>query len=443
MIYSLTKRAVLLEEDCNYIYTMSLSPGEQYLQVLDKVDANEGKTTLYDLRSLQKVAVLRETAHTNYYVKHSYPLVKFTADDSLFFRYNSKTVEVYDKKGEVVRTLKTGLLEFFEISRWSSEKNYLVAGVFLDKKSNKGNLLLFSADKEEPHYEKTINKAEEIKIKFSPTSNKFLIELQTYYDPTGKSYYGEYGLYIYNDELNKIAKIKTAAGPLHDFAWDQTGQLYLVISGFMPAEPILYNSKNEVVLEFGKQHKNQIIWGNLNRLVCLGGFGNLSGEMDIWDLQTKKRIGSCKSNSASHCEWSPDDRKLLTAILTPRLRVDNCYKVYSYTGVLLHKANYDDTELYDATWLKMLKYTSKDARGLSPGRRSGGEVKVEAKFKSFAASLNFDSPLPPPSGSFGGLRKDEPPKLVPGQFPDEAPKKKKRRNKYEPKLEAAPEEKPE
>ncbi len=154
---------------------MSLSTGEQYLQVLDKIDANSGKTTIYDLHTQKVIAVLRETAHTNYYVKHSYPLVKFTADDSLFFRYNSKTVEVYDKKSQLVRTIKTGLLEFFEISRWSSEKNYLVAGVFLDKKSNKGNLVLFSADKEEPHYEKTINKAEEIKIKFSPTSNKFLI----------------------------------------------------------------------------------------------------------------------------------------------------------------------------------------------------------------------------------------------------------------------------
>ena len=41
--------------------------------------------------------------------------------------------------------------------------------------------------------------------------------LQTYYDPTGKSYYGEYGLYIYNDQLAKISKIKTAAGPVHDF----------------------------------------------------------------------------------------------------------------------------------------------------------------------------------------------------------------------------------
>ena len=173
-----------------------------------------------------------------------------------------------------------------------------------------------------------------------------------------------------------------------------------------------------------------MIWGNLGRLVCLAGFGNLNGEMEIWDIVTKKRIGICKSNSASYCGWSNDDRKLITAILTPRLRVDNCYKIFSYTGVLLHKGNYDHTELYEAIWLRDNNFTEKDARGLSPGRKSGGEVKVEQKFKSFAASLNFDSL----SNNYTAKKEDKP-NLVPGQHPDDIPKKKKRnRPKYEPKL---------
>lgn len=92
-------------------------------------------------------------------------------------------------------------------------------------------------------------------------------------------------------------------------------------------------------------------------------------------MVTKKRVGVCKSSSASYCYWSPDDRKIITAILTPRLRVDNCYKVFSYTGVLLHKGPFEDTELYNAEWIKNPKFTEKDARGLSPGRKSGGEVK--------------------------------------------------------------------
>jgi uncharacterized protein with WD repeat len=189
----------------------------------------------------------------------------------------------------------------------------------------------------------------------------------------------------------------------------------------MPAEPVLFSSKNEVLYEFGKQHKNTIIWGNLGRFVCLAGFGNLSGEMDIWDMVARKKIGVCKSNSASYCGWSTDDRKLITAILTPRLRVDNCYKIFSYTGVQLHKAGFEDTELYEAVWHNNTQFSEKDARGLSPGRKSG-ETKAEAKFKSFGASLDFGAM----STNHYVPKKNEGPQLVPGQHPDDVPKKKKR-----------------
>ena len=99
--------------------------------------------------------------------------------------------------------------------------------------------------------------------------------------------------------------------------------------------------------------------------------------------------------------------------------MDNCYKVFSYTGVLLHKTNYDHTELYQAVWRRSNKFTTKDARGLSPGRKSGGEVKEEAKFKSFGASLNFDA-----FADNYAAKKEA--KLAPGQHPEQ-PKKKRQR----------------
>ena len=122
-----------------------------------------------------------------------------------------------------------------------------------------------------------IKKAQEIKLRFSPTSNQFLLELQTYYDPTGKSYYGQYGLYIFNDKVLKINKVKTTNGPVHDFRWDSTGEKFIVISGFMPAETVVMSKTNEKIMDIGKHHRNQIIWGNLGRFVCIAGFGNLSG----------------------------------------------------------------------------------------------------------------------------------------------------------------------
>lgn len=108
----------------------------------------------------------------------------------------------------------------------------------------------------------------------------------------------------------------------------------------MPAAIKMFNRENEPVHDFGKKHRNTIVWGNLGRFLCLAGFGNLNGQMDMWDLETMKQIGYCKSSSASYCQWSLDDRKIITAIVTPRLRVDNCYKIYSYTGTQLKKIGY-------------------------------------------------------------------------------------------------------
>jgi hypothetical protein len=38
---------------------MTLSPSEKYLQILDKVDANEGKTIIISLESLKPVAIYK------------------------------------------------------------------------------------------------------------------------------------------------------------------------------------------------------------------------------------------------------------------------------------------------------------------------------------------------------------------------------------------------
>ncbi len=40
----------------------------------------------------------------------------------------------------------------------------------------------------------------------------------------------------------------------------------------------------------------------------------------------------------------------MTAVLNPRLRVSNNYKVFKYTGELLHHVDFSHSELYDVNW---------------------------------------------------------------------------------------------
>lgn len=56
LVYSLKESSVLFEGDFNYLYSVSLSPSENYLQILDKINTSEGKTLIYALPKMHVVA---------------------------------------------------------------------------------------------------------------------------------------------------------------------------------------------------------------------------------------------------------------------------------------------------------------------------------------------------------------------------------------------------
>jgi len=60
------------------------------------------------------------------------------------------------------------------------------------------------------------------------------------------------------------------------------------------------------------------------------------------------KVSSIDASNPSHCEWSPDGKFLLTATLSPRLRVDNGVRIFYILGQLIHVQMCD--ELYQANW---------------------------------------------------------------------------------------------
>jgi translation initiation factor 2A len=67
-------------------------------------------------------------------------------------------------------------------------------------------------------------------------------------------------------------------------------------------------------------------------------------------------------------EWSPDGRRLLTTTTSPRLNVDNGFKIWRYNGELLYHA--ERNKLYEATWQPVAAGTYK-SRPISPGTAEG------------------------------------------------------------------------
>lgn len=119
--------------------------------------------------------------------------------------------------------------------------------------------------------------------------------------------------------------------------------------GYMPAKTTVFNPRGKPVHSFPLAPRNTIIFSPHGRFVLVAGFGNLAGQMDIYDVEKDyKKVASIEASNASVCEWSPDGRHILTATTSPRLRVDNGVRIWHVGGGLMF--NEDMNELYDVCW---------------------------------------------------------------------------------------------
>lgn len=80
-------------------------------------------------------------------------------------------------------------------------------------------------------------------------------------------------------------------GPIYSVEWSPKNQEFCVIYGFMPARATIFNLKCEPCFELGASAKNSIYYNPQGNILLLGGFGNLQGQVDIWDAVNKKKIG--------------------------------------------------------------------------------------------------------------------------------------------------------
>lgn len=147
-------------------------------------------------------------------------------------------------------------------------------------------------------------------------------------------------------------------------------QMYCVIYGYMPAKIGLFNLSGEIVSDFCDEvySVNQISFNPFGNILITAGFGNLRGGIYVWDVSRKSShvppsgtrepsrgirepskgmkepssgslplIANFKCPETTNLTWSGDGMTLMTSTTAPRLRVGNGFKLWKYTGLLLHE----------------------------------------------------------------------------------------------------------
>lgn len=117
----------------------------------------------------------------------------------------------------------------------------------------------------------------------------------------------------------------------------------------MPAKTTIFNTKANATHNFALGPRNTIHFSPHGKFVLVAGFGNLAGQMDIYDMEKDyQKICTIEASNASVCEWSPDGKHILTATTSPRLRVDNGVRIWHVGGGLMY--NEELQELYHVAW---------------------------------------------------------------------------------------------
>jgi translation initiation factor 2A len=150
---------------------------------------------------------------------------------------------------------------------------------------------------------------------------------------------------VCNDHLTFTDK----EGPIHDVAWSSNSKEFGVVYGFMPAKTTIFNSKAQATHSFALGPRNTIAFSPHGRFVLVAGFGNLAGQVDIYDLSKNfNKVCTIEASNASICEWSPDGSHILFATTSPRLRVDNGIRIFHVGGGLIYSEEIN--ELYHVCW---------------------------------------------------------------------------------------------
>ncbi|MEQ2212670.1 hypothetical protein XENOCAPTIV_003118, partial [Xenoophorus captivus] len=129
--------------------------------------------------------------------------------------------------------------------------------------------------------------------------------------------------------------------------WNQ--KEFCVVYGFMPAKATVFNLKCDPVFDFGTGPRNAAYYRLVRPNLSLG---IMSSSLLVLDVSLNlPTVSKPQAPDATYFSWCPDGEHIVTATCSPRLRVSNGYKIWHYTGTVLHKQDAAaGSELWKVHW---------------------------------------------------------------------------------------------
>ncbi|XP_022693063.1 eukaryotic translation initiation factor 2A-like [Varroa jacobsoni] len=202
----------------------------------------------------------------------------------------------------------------------------------------------------DPVASKSFFTCDNVTFKWNAKGTDLLILAANEVDKSNTSYYGDQALHYANVEGDSCIVQLKKKGPIYHTEW--CTDTFCVVYGFMPAKATIFNLKCSPIWDIEEGPRNLAYFNPQGNILLTAGFGNLQGTVETWDVEQKKRISIMEIPDTTHLEFSVDGMHFLTATLSPRLRVNNGFKVWHYSGALKSEiaSSKDGNESFDELW---------------------------------------------------------------------------------------------
>lgn len=337
------------------VYDLSFSPKGTYLSTWERPAKDENGDATKNLkiwRTIEELADDAEKQPIGKFVQKSANgwNLQYTEDERFCARIVTNEVQFYnsDDLGTVWNKLRVEGVSDFALA---PGKNQNVAVFVPERKGHPASVKVFNVPQfNSPISQKTFFKADKVQLKWNQLGTALIVLAQTEVDKSNKSYYGETNMYLLSANGSFDARVTLdKEGPIHDVSWSPNSKEFGVVYGYMPAKTTIFNHRAVATHSFPLGPRNTIIFSPTGRFALVAGFGNLAGQIDVYDLEKDyRKITTIESGNPSVCTWSPDSRYIMTATTSPRLRVDNGIKLWHVGGGIMY--NEDMVELYNVLW---------------------------------------------------------------------------------------------
>ncbi|CAH0747244.1 unnamed protein product [Diatraea saccharalis] len=268
---------------------------------------------------------------------------QWSSDEKLFALQVNNRVLIYEdaKLDRYTHMISVDKLQSFSISP-SAAPSYYFSVFTLGKQGQPSFWRVFKfpmLELQQAVVSRSSFQADKASFNWNRRGTNVFVMTQTDVDKTGGSYYGKQSL-SYGDVKGNAGNMSfSKEGPIHAVSWNPgNSNEWVAVYGHAPAKATLFNAKCEPLFEFGTGAWNAIYFPPEGHCVLLGGFGNIaSGSIEVWDMRGYKKLGACTAPDTTSLQWDPRGETFVTATTYPRLTVGNGYKIWHYTGVLMHK----------------------------------------------------------------------------------------------------------